>query len=237
VASTSNWDRLGAFTPPTGDQGFDDWIAPQRTVAIGRIIEAIKKPHKKIDLLTSEVDLANGIYRAAIETHSKFDRSERLQASNRLKNVKRVIKNIQKQITFISTDPFLSREITTPSGLAIPLIVQLLFQLQNLKNKLSWLAEHKVDLPPTLKSRRPSELEWLAGVALPLVYERNFSSRAGRSRTQRKPGGPTIRFIAATLKELGVFYSEESIVRAMSRLKAFRKELASRSGQITKQKK
>jgi hypothetical protein len=95
------------------------------------------------------------------------------------------------------------------------------FELQSLENELSSLAKQwrrKTDLPSSLKDRRPSKLEWMAGVALP-----NFARRAGRSRTpESKPSGPTVRFIAATLKQVGALYSDESIVRAMTRLATFR---------------
>jgi hypothetical protein len=221
-----NEERLGAFTPPTGQKAFDDWIAPQRAAAIGRIIEAVKKPRSKIDLRTSEIELANGTYRAFIETRGKLDPLESSKASNRLNKVKRILKSIRKHIAFIGTDPYLSQRIKDAYGVAPSPINQLFFELQSLENELSSLAKQwrrKTDLPSSLKDRRPSKLEWMAGVALPLVYERNFARRAGRSRTpESKPSGPTVRFIAATLKQVGALYSDESIVRAMTRLATFR---------------
>jgi hypothetical protein len=229
VAGAPNWERLWAFTPPTGDKAFDDWIAPQRTSAIGRILEAVKKPTGRIDLRTSEIDLATGIYRAFVEVSINLDPSESSQANNRLKKVRRILKAVQKQDVFVATDPYLSQRIKEASGIAPRPIVQLLFELQSLENELSWLAkqwERKADLPPGLKDRRPSELKWLAGVSLPLVYEGNFRRRAGRSRNadSGEPGGPTVRFIGATLEEVGFSYSHESIVRAMSRLVTLRED-------------
>jgi hypothetical protein len=227
MASTFNWGRLVAFTPPIGDKIFDAWIAPKRTTAIGRILEAVRENRSsRLELHTGEIDLATGIYQAFIETRSKLDRYESSKASDRLKKVQRILKGVRKQIDFASKDPYLSKNIKEPVGVAPSKIVELLLDLQSLENQLSWLAKQwrsKANLSPTLKDRRPSELEWIAGVALPLVYERNFARRAARSRTlENKPSGPTIRFIAATLKEVGVLYSDESIVRAMTRLAAFR---------------
>ena len=217
MADTANWEGLWAFTPPTGEKAFDDWIAPQRTAAISRILKAVGKSPN------SELDLATGIYHACVETQSKLDPLDGSKASNRLRKIKRIVKALQKQIAFVSADPYLKRRIKDANGVAPRPIVQLLFELQSLENEWSWLAKKwrsKADLPPSLKDRRPSELEWLAGVSLPLIYERNFLRRAGRSRTTT--GGPTVRFIAATLSELGLSYSNESILRAMSRLAIFK---------------
>jgi hypothetical protein len=227
VADTPNRELLWTFTPPTGDKAFDAWIAPKRTAAIGRILEAVRKNRSSgLELCTGEIDLATGIYQAFIETRSKLDPFESAKASNRLNKVKRILKGVRKQIGFASRDPYLSKNIKEPVGVAPSPIIQLLFDLQSLENELSWLAKQwrsKANLSPILIDRRPSELEWIAGFALPLVYERNFARRAGRSRTlKQKPSGPTVRFIAATLNELGVLYSDESIFRAMTRLAAFR---------------
>jgi hypothetical protein len=223
VAYVPNWERLRAFTPPTGGETFDEWIAPQRTAAIGRIVEAVGKTPN------SEIDLATDIFEAFVETRTKIDPDESSKASNRLTKVKRVQKGLQKQITLLSTDRNLSQRINDAYGVAPRPIIQLLFELQSLEKELSSLAKQwrsKTHLPPSLKGRRPSEIEWLAGASLPLVYQRNFLLPAGRSRGRKdKPGGPTVRFIAATLKEIDVSYSEESIVRAMSRLATLRSGL------------
>ena len=72
---------------------------------------------------------------------------------------------------------------------------------------------------PNWRGRRPTAAEWLAGVSLPLVYEWHFRQHAGRSRTNEgTPTGPMVAFIGATLKEFGIRYSDELIMRAFSRL-------------------
>jgi hypothetical protein len=220
VAYAWNRERLWAFTPPIGESAFDAWIAPQRSAAIARILNAVGKTPN------SEIELANGIFQACIETRCKINSNEGSKANVRLKKVKRILRGVRKQIAFIGTDPFLSEKIKAAHGLAPSPINHLFFELQCLESELSRLAaewKRKAKLPPALKDRRPSETEWLAGVALPLVYERNFFRRAGRSRgTGGKSSGPTVRFIAATLREIDVPYSEESIARAMSRLATLR---------------
>jgi len=131
---------------------------------------------------------------------------------------------VETQAALISADSYLSAAICKDVGLIRPPpIGELRIQLRSLEIQLSSLAKEwrtKIDLPPELSGRRPSEPEWLAGVALPLVYERHFLSPAGRSRNMEgEPGGPTVRFIEATLSELTIPFKRESIVRAFSRLK------------------
>ena len=135
---------------------------------------------------------------------------------------------MEKQAALISADPYLSKAMGKAVGVAPPPILELHIELRSLEIQLSSLDKKwrsKADLPPELRGRRPSELEWLAGVALPLVYERHFLSRAGRSRNaEGEPGGPTVKFVEATLSELSIPYSPESIVRAFTRLRRQRDE-------------
>ena len=65
--------------------------------------------------------------------------------------------------------------------------------------------------------------EWLAGVELPLIFEECFGRKLGRSRDINGPGGPTVRFIAAVMFEMGSQMEGETIVRAMSRFSELRK--------------
>jgi hypothetical protein len=73
----------------------------------------------------------------------------------------------------------------------------------------------------------PNANEWLAGVELPCVFEEHFHRKPGGSRNEaRKAGGPCVRFIEATMRELGKPYDPASVLRAMTRLRALQ---ASRS--------
>ena len=220
--------------PPTGHEAFDAWVAPQRTAAISRILKAV---HKKAVHKTAvdEVRLADDIFQADAE--NPYQGSE---ASVRLKKVKRILKNVEKQAALIDADAYLKAILSDKKvGLGpLPPIWALLFELRSLENTLAYTAKEsrsKADLPHELKGRRPSELEWLAGVSLPLVYERHFQFRAGRSRNAMgEPSGPTVRFIEATLTELGMPYSPESIVRAFSRLAPLRNDYRKRRKSVIK---
>ena len=71
--------------------------------------------------------------------------------------------------------------------------------------------------------RPPSTGDWLAGVELPLIFEECFGRKLGRSRGVNGPGGPTVRFIAAVMFEMGSQIKGETIVRAMSRFSELRR--------------
>lgn len=214
-----------AFTPPTGHRAFDDWVAPQRTAAIARIIKSVGKHPGKHP--SDEVRLAADIYQAYIEAPLEIDPDDSSKAKNRLNSVKAILKGVENQCARIAADPYLSSTINKANGVQPAPITSVLFQLRSLEIALSSRAQKwrsKANLPPELKGRRPTELEWLAGVSLPLIYERHFLSRAGRSRnTDGKPDGPSVRFTGATLEELDMSYSRESIARAFTRMAPFRK--------------
>jgi hypothetical protein len=211
------------FLPPAATGELEKWHAPKRAAAIARIVKAVGIPPN------NEMRLASDIHRAHLE-HPAYGKSpvdlvlvEGSAALERLKKVRRIRKNVEKQAGLIDSDHYINATInqfSTPFG--IPPAQQLLLMLRNVEKALEWLAKEwrtKADLPANLKERRPSQREWLAGVSLPLVFERHFRRRAGRSRQNSKPSSPTVRFVEATLNELGMPYAKESIIRAISRLK------------------
>jgi hypothetical protein len=197
-------------------------IGSERKAAIARIVKAVRKS------TDDEVQLATDIFEAYVLNPSKLDRREGPKAAKRLAQAKNIRKAVEKQAALISADAYISEAIGKAKGIKPPPILELCLELRSLESKLSLLAKKwrgKTDLPPELRDRRPSELEWLAGVSLPLVYERHFLSPAGRSRNaEGKPGGPTVRFVEATLSELSIPYSPESIARAFTRLRRQRDE-------------
>jgi hypothetical protein len=214
---------VAAFVPPSGDKALDDWFAQLRSAAIARILSAVGKS------TDHEVQLATDIFEAYVATPSKLDLHEGSKAAERLKKIKGIRKAVEKQAALISADPYLSKAIGDTVGVKLPFdIWGLSNELRGLEIQLSLLAERwrrKKDLPPDLRDRRPSEREWLSGVSLPLVYERRFLSSAGRSRNaEGEPGGPTVRFVEATMSELSIPYSPESIARAFTRLRRQRDE-------------
>jgi hypothetical protein len=218
------------FSPPTGDEELDTWLAPRRTAAINRILKAIREVPT-----INETRLATDIYDAYIRAIGVLDPLEISKAEGRLEKLQRVIETIKKLDTLVASDFFISatiNKVDTPFGM--PHIKHMLFDADILKNELTRFANqwrrHKADLSRDRKDRRPSLFEWMAGVSLPLVYERHFLRRAGRSRNAKgEPSGPMVRFIEATLKELGLPGKRESIVRAFSRLQRQRDEERTRS--------
>jgi hypothetical protein len=225
------------FLPPTSKE-LEEWLAPKRKDAIARIAMAVGKAPD------NEIQLAADIHQACCETSSFLVTLEGSKAQKRLDKVKRIARALKKQAELISCDPYL--EATVNQGrtpFEIPIIPQLLLKLCNLEESLEVLAKQwraKADVPENLRRRRldrpnqldrPSQLEWLTGVSLPLVYERHFGRRAGRSRSrEKKPGGPAVRFIEAVLGELGLKYTRESIIRAFTRLTAQRDQVRERLG-------
>jgi hypothetical protein len=212
-----------AFSPPTGA---DDRLAEERTAAITRIRKAVGKVSA-----INEIRLATDIRTTVV-----LDPLEISRAKKRLETLERIVQAIEKLDTLIASDFFISatiNKIHTPFGFR-PL-QRLLLEANILKNELTQFANqwqrHKDDLSRDMKGRRPSLFEWLAGASLPLVYERHFLRRAGRSRNAKaEPDGPMVRFIEATLKELGLPRKRESIVRAFSRLRRQRDEEGIKSG-------
>jgi hypothetical protein len=225
------------FLPPTSTGESEEWIAPQRAAAIARIVRAVGKH------VDNEIRLAGDIHQAYCEseTPSMLVLFEGPQAQRRLKLLQRILKGVEKQAGLIESDPYVKHEINKVSSpFEIPTVQHLLLKLRNLEESLKWLAEQwrsKADVPENPWNRRPSQLEWLAGVLLPLVYERHFLRRAGRSRDMEsgEPSGPMIRFIEATLKELGEqIFKRESIARAFTRYTSQRNaERSKRKGQTS----
>jgi hypothetical protein len=209
---SAGWEAAVAiFLPPNRTRELDHWMAPAREAAIASIIDKVRRSPKDRD------KLAEAIFDAFIELRGQIDPSESREAPKRLRKIQQILKVLRKWAAWIDSDPYISKRINKDGGLVLPPLGRLLFDLTIVENELIILESRRSKIP--LNSRRSSELEWLAGVLLPLVYERNFGHPSGRSRsTSGDPGGPTVRFVAATLDEVGVSYSNESIVRAMSRL-------------------
>jgi hypothetical protein len=164
------------FTPPTGIKSLDDLIARRRTAAIARIVKAVG------NIPSDDARLATAIWQAYIETPADLGISERSHAKERLKAVRGVVKAADKLDVLIASDPFIRQRlnyVSTPFSL--PPIKQLLVEAHALLAELASLAKEgrsKAAMTERSNDRRPSELEWLAGVRLPLIYERHFGRRS-----------------------------------------------------------
>lgn len=211
------------FMPPTGIKKLDDWVRAKRTASISRIVKAVGK------VPDSEESLATNIYRAFSEESALRDPLEGSKAKSRLEKIQEIINAAEKLDTLIAADPYISAKllnrtttnpfVSTTTPFEIPSMAAPHLSALSLRNELVLVAKNWLDKADLPDERRPSELEWLAGVSLPLVYERHFRHRAGRSRNAKgEPSGPTVKFVEATLREAGVPCKRETIVRAFSRL-------------------
>jgi len=204
--------------PPSGIEKLDQWIAPRRAAALARIVQAVRmRPH-------NEERLASDIFEAYSRMRTEVGISESSEAKRQIKKVKRVLKLVKKTDAVIASDAFiLARINNTSTPFELSPTNRLLLEGLATEAELTLLAKKRLvkgDLSAGKPNgRRPSELEWLAGVLLPLVYERHFLRRAKRSQSaEGEPGGPTVRFVEAVLKEVGVQnFKPASIVRAFTR--------------------
>jgi hypothetical protein len=230
MTKTRRAASAAVFSPPTGDKELDARLAAKRTAAITRILKAVGKVPA-----VNEIRLATDIHEAYIKALVVLDPLEISRAKSRLKKLQRIINATKKLHTLVASDFFISatiNKIDTPFG--IPPLKRLLLHADILKNELTWFANQwqrqRADLSD-VSSRRPSVFEWLAGVSLPLVYERHFLRHAGRSRNaEGNASGPMVRFIEASMRELGVKkFKPESINRAFTRLTRQREEERTRN--------
>jgi hypothetical protein len=107
----------------------------------------------------------------------------------------------------------------------------------------AWAPEASKGISAALGMNTLSAFDWLVGVRLATVYKRHSGQPAGRSRMNNgQVGGPYIRFVQATLRELGILnrgkpYSRETIARSFSRAKGSRKGIQRASKPSLKSKK
>lgn len=174
--------------------------------AIGGIIKATGK------LPDDENRLAEDIEQADIE-YALHLRVRSARKGDWRKSLKRVRAELENSAKLIDADPLLKR-LAGPSDL--PRLVQVLRNIESWADRLA--AHHG-----SKKDRQPTPMEWVAGVALPLVYAERFSARITFDRDDDgNPTGPLIDFIEAAMTALGLRYSQASIARAITRLKTDR---------------
>ena len=235
-----------AFLKPDDDrEGLIAWPSELRKrasaadeEAIDRILTAVGRDHIPPGL--NRKALCADIADAYHSRDHAFDLFHGSEAQDRLKLLRRIRKTAEKLASLLSaadttvaaTIATCLDKITPPEGkIAAPMgspaapkpIDQLdrwlraIEMAEELRGRAAtkWHTGHKDDRD--LRGRRVTEKEWLAGVSLPLVFEWHFRERAGRSRSKAgEPTGPMVRFIGATMKELGLSYDNESIMRAYS---------------------
>ena len=210
---------------------FTNLVKTSGAQAIENILNAVGKKYVPHNLDREALRIA-----IADAYHSRGHGSDLLggsEAQARLKHVRRIRKTTEKLARLLGND--LSADAMIASQLRPPVLLPLQQQASSVASIIEqilgaaasiervqeciakkWRTAHKRD--PDLRGRRVTEKEWLAGVSLPLVFERFFLRRAGRSHTKHgEPSGPMVRFISAALKEVELDYGEGAIVRAYSR--------------------
>jgi hypothetical protein len=200
--------------------------------AIERILKSVGKEHVPHDL--DKQALCSDIADAYCARHLAFDLFGGSKSRQRLEALRRISKATERPVALLEADIEMDAMIGSAlkrAGIHMPAypmsrpltVAAFLKQLcrgiaeiekmqQGIEKK--WRRGHKHD--PSLRGRRVTEKEWLAGVSLPLVFEWHFRKRAGRSRSMGQPSGPMVRFIGAVMEELGLRYSDEAIMRAIS---------------------
>jgi hypothetical protein len=182
--------------------------------AIDRILKAVGKEHVPHNL--DRQSLCREIADAYFSRDCAFDLFEGSKSHQRLEELRRMREATETLIALLKPDVGMDAMIASAlvrAGIIAPstpmsrplTVVSFLEQLrraiaetekiqQGINRK--WRAGHKHD--PSLRGRRVTAKEWLAGVMLPLVFEMHFPRHAGRSRGKGgAPSGPMVRFISA----------------------------------------
>ena len=209
--------------------------------AIDRILEAVRKIPPGLDRKALCADISDAYY---LRGHTLYGGST---AQKERDHLRRIRKTTEKLLKLLKADDAINagivgrlkkltpdwEKVAPPMGLPVaqrPIdylsrMVSATADVECAADYMTkeWRTAHKRD--PVFRGRRPTENEYLAGVSLPLVFEWHFRERAGRSRSEdSKPSGPMVRFINATMQELGLPFSDESIVRAFSLRAPLRQE-------------
>jgi hypothetical protein len=153
--------------------------------------------------------------RKAAETISKNRHGAR--ARKRIKRLKQILEAAKQLESLLKVQDDASHIIRECFGEGpLVTVIQLFAEIEAL---LRVLSNHDPS-----QWGNPTTNVWLAGAELPYVFEEHFCRKPGASRNKahKKGGGPCVRFIEATMLELGRPYSTASILRAMTRLRALR---------------
>jgi hypothetical protein len=181
----------------------------ERKAAIERIVKATGRSPDDADKLVEDICQADDDYSQTLNV-----KQAEAQRTHRL--LKRIRKGMANSAKLIETDPIIKK---IADSYELPRLLEALGNFEN------WQAmRHRAKKNQGKKSRQASAIEWLAGVSLPLVYERRFGAAVVYSRRagDSVPHGPAVSFIEATLAELGLKYDRHSIGRALTRLRGTR---------------
>jgi hypothetical protein len=182
---------------------------------LNKIIEAVGRRYTPTTLDRSALRRALDKSEKSAETISKNRHGARARKRiERLKQILEVVEQLELLLKAQDDASHIIRECFGEGPLVT--VIQLIGEVEALLHVLS-------DHAPS-QWGNPTTNEWLAGAELPCVFEEYFCRKPGASRNKahKKGGGPCVRFIEATMLELGRPYSTASILRAMTRLRALR---------------
>jgi hypothetical protein len=182
---------------------------------LDKIIEAVGRKYITATFDRSALRRALGKSEKSAETISKNRHGAR--ARNRLTRLKQILEAAEQLESLLKVQDDASEMIRKCFGEEpIVTVIRLIGEVEALLHVLS-------DHEPS-QWGNPTTNEWLAGAELPCVFEEHFCRKPGASRNKahKKGDGPCVRFIEATMLELGKPCSTASILRAMTRLRALR---------------
>jgi hypothetical protein len=199
--------RLAAYKPPVSSD------------AIDRILVAVGEKFVPVGL--DKRALMDDINKA-LATQRQIDRFRPLRARKCSKDLQRIDKALGAAASLLAADNDATRSIVEIAPKMPQAIDHARIVVEAIKRRL----ENSIKVTSSrYPNRVPTAIEWLVAVELPCIYEEHIHRKAAVSRgSSRKPGGPTVRFIEAVLREIGEAYSAPSIVRAMTRLASLRKQ-------------
>jgi hypothetical protein len=175
-------------------------LAPsERKAAVERVIEAVGSDPDSREQLVNDIDAANHAF-------AMFDAVRRTEP-RRKQEAERIAIAIRKLESLLDKYPHRKAAI----GATL-----------NFKGALAALAEPEIG--PKLP-RRTTPIEYLVGVLLPRIFEDRFRLPSKWTRRGGIPDGKVIDFIQATIGQLGVQCSRETIGSALSRMKPQRLDL------------
>lgn len=176
----------------------------QRDKAIAIIISITGKEPDSRDLLARSINLASVAFAIS-------DLTRQAKTGERAKGVKRVQKGIQKLEALVSKYPQAKEAIGASLNFK-----EALAALDLLLNRRPVLGGEIVGA----EGRQPSQIEWLAGCFLPVIFEEQFGSPAKFSRNDDDvPHGPIINFVALVLLMLGWVCTPNLIGTAISQFR------------------
>jgi hypothetical protein len=185
---------------------------------LGKIIEAVGRRYIPATLDRSALRRAIDKSKKSAETISKNRHGAR--ARKRFERLKQILEAAKRLASLLEVTDDASDMVQRLCGeWTLAMVSRLIVDIEALVHVLS-----DGDREPS-QWGNPTTNEWLAGAELPCVFEEHFCRKPGASwnKAHKKAGGPCVRFIEATMLELGKPYSTASILRAMTRLRALRK--------------